>query len=386
MNEKVLNLVLNYMGKNLNIVKYQRDFKKKFLIGSNKHLLWQILDPSFPDKFVLVECAGQNYVLNLRQGMDVKVKKGDKVLDAEALKQEKLIHDNKLILSADTSGSISFSKNWEISYEFKAPSVIVLTEEEKKIVKQYAHRTPLTPETRFSQLIMVAGIVLTTGAMFVFNQLYKPPVLVDNTLEGILVASRKMAQYVTPDVTTIVNKETQKTVETTDIAQSEETRALAETVARVIAVTTERDLVAEGIGGGGYGTGGNLGATGEALEQTTTALNPKAVNVAGLREVGHTPRFVAYEDPPVVVSKVIPEYTQFARRANIQGTVWLDVEILVDGHVGAVNVKKSLDSSPNGLDDAAVNAVKKWKFQPAKSSGKPVACWATIPVVFSLSQ
>jgi periplasmic protein TonB len=120
----------------------------------------------------------------------------------------------------------------------------------------------------------------------------------------------------------------------------------------------------------------------ETIDPTTLDLN----RVQGVRELGKTPKFVAYEDPPVVVSKVVPEYTQFAKRANIQGTVWLDVEILVDGHVGAVNVKKTLDSSPNGLDEAAVNAVKKWKFQPAKSSGKPVACWAAIPVVFSLSQ
>jgi periplasmic protein TonB len=121
----------------------------------------------------------------------------------------------------------------------------------------------------------------------------------------------------------------------------------------------------------------------ETIDPTNLDVNKLT---QGVRTIGQTPKFVAYEDPPVVVSKVIPEYTQFARRANIQGTVWLDVEVLVDGHVGAVVVKKTLDSSPNGLDEAAMAAVKKWKFQPAKSGGKPVACWATIPVVFSLSQ
>ncbi len=121
----------------------------------------------------------------------------------------------------------------------------------------------------------------------------------------------------------------------------------------------------------------------ESIDPTTLDLKSK---VEGVRKIGETPKFVAYEDPPVVVSKVVPEYTQFARRANIQGTVWLDVEILVDGRVGAVVVKKTLDSSPGGLDEAAIAAVKKWKFQPAKSSGRPVACWAAIPVVFSLSQ
>jgi TonB family protein len=133
---------------------------------------------------------------------------------------------------------------------------------------------------------------------------------------------------------------------------------------------------------GGKSTDADI-KTVETIDVTTLDLKSK---MQGVREEGKTPRFVAYEDQPVVVSKVVPEYTQFARRANIQGTVWLDVEILVDGHVGAVIVKKTLDSSPNGLDDAAIAAVKKWKFQPAKSGGKPVACWAAIPVVFSLSQ
>ncbi|HNX01598.1 MAG TPA: energy transducer TonB [Candidatus Cloacimonadota bacterium] len=135
---------------------------------------------------------------------------------------------------------------------------------------------------------------------------------------------------------------------------------------------------------GGKSTGDDVGTV-ETIE--STVLSTQMTNkVGGIREEGKTPRFVAYEDPPVVVSKVVPEYTDFARRAKIQGTVWLDVEILVDGRVGAIEVKKSLDSSPNGLDDAAKTAVRKWKFQPAKSGGKPVACWASIPVVFSLSQ
>jgi periplasmic protein TonB len=132
---------------------------------------------------------------------------------------------------------------------------------------------------------------------------------------------------------------------------------------------------------GGKSTGEDIKEI-ESIDPTTLDLT----KMQTVREEGKTPKFVAYEDPPVVVSKIVPEYTQFARRANIQGTVWLDVEILVDGHVGAVLVKKTLDSSPNGLDEAAITAVKKWKFQPAKSGGKPVACWATIPVVFSLSQ
>jgi periplasmic protein TonB len=88
----------------------------------------------------------------------------------------------------------------------------------------------------------------------------------------------------------------------------------------------------------------------------------------------------------VVVSKVNPQYTETARKAGIEGSVMLEVEILPDGNVGTVVVKQSLDKSPGGLDEAAMAAVKKWKFTPAKAKGVPVASKLTIPVRFALGQ
>jgi periplasmic protein TonB len=38
-----------------------------------------------------------------------------------------------------------------------------------------------------------------------------------------------------------------------------------------------------------------------------------------------------------------------------------------------------------GFDEAAIEAVKKWEFTPAKSGGKPVACWVTFPISFGLN-
>jgi protein TonB len=134
------------------------------------------------------------------------------------------------------------------------------------------------------------------------------------------------------------------------------------------------------------------GSSSDAIEVIetidATKLDPMKVTVAaGMRdEGGTTPHFVIYEDPPDVISRVMPEYSAYARKIGLQGTVTLDVEVLEDGHVGAVQVKKSLDSTPGGLDESAMNAVRKWKFKPAMSGGKPIACWAFIPVEFSLSR
>lgn len=88
----------------------------------------------------------------------------------------------------------------------------------------------------------------------------------------------------------------------------------------------------------------------------------------------------------VVMSKVTPQYSAAAKQAGIQGQVLLEVEILKDGNVGTVVVKKSLDNTPGGLDESAVAAVKQWKFTPAKAKGVPVDSKLTIPVLFALGQ
>lgn len=91
--------------------------------------------------------------------------------------------------------------------------------------------------------------------------------------------------------------------------------------------------------------------------------------------------FVAYDDAPVVIGTIAPEYPEFARRAKQQGTVVLEVEVLKDGSIRNIMVKRSV---PGGLDDAAIAAVRKVKFQPGRSSGQPVDCLVIIPVEFKL--
>ncbi len=96
--------------------------------------------------------------------------------------------------------------------------------------------------------------------------------------------------------------------------------------------------------------------------------------------------FVPYEDPPVAISQKAPEYTDFSIKSGIQGTVVLEVDVYRDGSIGKINVKRSLLPGPGGLDEAAINAVKKWKFQPGKSGGKAVDTTVIIPVEFSLTR
>lgn len=77
-----------------------------------------------------------------------------------------------------------------------------------------------------------------------------------------------------------------------------------------------------------------------------------------------------------------PRYPLEARRAREQGTVRLKVLVTPDGRVGEIRVLRS--SGHDRLDEAALKAVRGWRFAPARQAGTPVAAWVIVPVPFQL--
>lgn len=77
-----------------------------------------------------------------------------------------------------------------------------------------------------------------------------------------------------------------------------------------------------------------------------------------------------------------PAYPAASKRYGEQGIVMLDVYVLADGTAGKVSVQKS--SGFPRLDNAALEAVKQWKFVPAKRLGETVAAPVTVPVRFDI--
>ena len=76
-----------------------------------------------------------------------------------------------------------------------------------------------------------------------------------------------------------------------------------------------------------------------------------------------------------------PEYSEEARKAKYQGTVVLWVIVGSDGRVHDLRVQRSLGL---GLDEKAMEAVRNWKFEPAKKDGQPVAVQINVEVNFRL--
>jgi protein TonB len=110
-----------------------------------------------------------------------------------------------------------------------------------------------------------------------------------------------------------------------------------------------------GRGAKGDGTGGGGTASGEAL--------------SGLAR-------------PLGGYQIKPRYPESARRAGAQGVTLLRIRVLENGKVGEVNVEKS--AGFRDLDLAAMDAVKKWLFEPARRDKEPVSVWVMLPVKFEL--
>ena len=76
-----------------------------------------------------------------------------------------------------------------------------------------------------------------------------------------------------------------------------------------------------------------------------------------------------------------PEYSEEARKAKYQGTVVLWVIVGPDGHPHDIRVQRSVGM---GLDEKAIEAVRTWKFEPARKDGQPVAVQINVEVNFRL--
>ena len=90
-----------------------------------------------------------------------------------------------------------------------------------------------------------------------------------------------------------------------------------------------------------------------------------------------------FDDPPTPVRTQAPRYPEALRRDGTTGMVSISVTIDEKGAVVAATVTKSTNS---GFDAAALDAVKQWKFKPAKKGGQPVSCTVVLPIRFTADQ
>lgn len=86
------------------------------------------------------------------------------------------------------------------------------------------------------------------------------------------------------------------------------------------------------------------------------------------------------DELPVPVQQVAPQPPARARQKGISGVVVVSLLVGIDGRVQDIDV---LESRPAGFfDDAAISAVRQWRYQPARYQGEPVPLRIDVPIRF----
>jgi protein TonB len=119
------------------------------------------------------------------------------------------------------------------------------------------------------------------------------------------------------------------------------------------------------------GRPGELRATAERPEPSPTAV-AKATPDDGITRMA----------APRGGYQVQPSYPSTARRLGIAGTSMLRVYVSADGRVTDVQIDQS--AGHPDLDQAAAEAVRRWKFEPGQRGNEPVGMWVRLPVQFVL--
>jgi protein TonB len=119
-----------------------------------------------------------------------------------------------------------------------------------------------------------------------------------------------------------------------------------------------------------------------AGEGLPTQAGPPAAARPGPSVAALPPDGITQTATPRGGYQVKPSYPSSARRAGIQGTTLLSVFVAADGRVAEVVVKQS--AGHPDLDAAAADAVRRWRFEPARRGNEPVSMWVLLPVEFRL--
>ncbi len=98
-------------------------------------------------------------------------------------------------------------------------------------------------------------------------------------------------------------------------------------------------------------------------------------------------RFIPYDEPPEPIGGYAAiqrnvEYPEIAREAGIEGTVIIQAFVDKRGRVTQTVVLSGLPNT--GLNEAAMEAIRKTRFKPAKQRDRAVGVWISIPVNFKL--
>ena len=140
-----------------------------------------------------------------------------------------------------------------------------------------------------------------------------------------------------------------------------------------VALAAPNGIADETSSGGGASPGHGAGGNGFG----TNGTGPGSGSGTGSARTGSVFTQARYSDTPK------PAYPESARRENREGRVLLRVLIDDQGKTRSVEINRS--SGHDALDGAAAEAIKRWRFYPARAGETAVESWVSIPIDFRLT-
>ena len=235
--------------------------------------------------------------------------------------------------------------------------------------------SPKGKKTNKSWTVIVSGIVQATFlAVLILIPLIYTEALPKASLATLLVAPPPPPPPPPPPAATIVKVKPQ--VHLMDAGKLVAPKVIPKEV-KIIKEEAEQPDAMGAIGGvpGGVPGGQMGGVIGGVIGGVGGAPPPPKPTQQRIRQGGAV-------QAAMLVNRVQPQYPPLARQTRISGTVRLHAIISKDGSVQQLEV---LSGHPL-LVQAALDAVRQWKYRPTTLNGEPVEVDTTIDVIFSLNQ
>lgn len=119
-----------------------------------------------------------------------------------------------------------------------------------------------------------------------------------------------------------------------------------------------------------------------AVQQAPVAVAPPSPPAPAPVQPAAEPALEPPRYNAAYLSNPPPVYPLAARRRGVEGAVLVRAEISAAGECLRAELKKT--SGHEMLDQAALEAVKKWRFVPAKRGSQAVVAWVEVPITFKL--
>ncbi len=174
------------------------------------------------------------------------------------------------------------------------------------------------------------------------------------------------------DVSAAPRKKDQIIIETVDIPETRQIKRPPPPPRPAVPIETESDDVPDDV---------TIETTDLDFDEAMVDLPPPPPPGDSMEEEEEILEFWKVEEKPTIVKEVAPTYPEIARKAGLEGKVFVKFLVGRDGRVRDVQILRGQEI----FRQSAIDAIMQFVFKPAMQNDKPVSVWMTQPLTFRLN-